>query len=90
MLEKEIEARVCEYAREKGVIAYKFTRYVIAKNGKPLRKWMPPLKGKNEWRKIGVESGWTVCVCNDISEAVLPVDLDYYVREVEKITNCLG
>ena len=53
-------------------------------------KWMPPLKGKNEWRKIGVESGWTVCVCNDISEAVLPVDLDYYVREVEKITNCLG
>jgi hypothetical protein len=41
-------------------------------------------------RKIGVESGWTVCVCNDISEAVLPVDLDYYVREVEKITNCLS
>lgn len=25
MLEKEIEARVCEYAREKGVLAYKFT-----------------------------------------------------------------
>ena len=65
-------------------------RYYIAKGGVTLHKWMPPLKGKNEWRKIGVESGWTVCVCNDISEAVLPVDLDYYVREVEKITNCLG
>lgn len=25
MLEKEIEARVCEYARGKGVLAYKFT-----------------------------------------------------------------
>ena len=65
-------------------------RYYIAKGGVTLHKWMPPLKGKNEWRKIGVESGWTVCVCNDISEAVLPVDLDYYVREVEKITNCLS
>ena len=25
MLEKQIEARVCEYARAKGVLAYKFT-----------------------------------------------------------------
>ena len=25
MLEKDIEARVCEYARSKGVLAYKFT-----------------------------------------------------------------
>ena len=25
MLEKQIEARVCEYARTKGVLAYKFT-----------------------------------------------------------------
>lgn len=25
MLEKEIEAKVCEYARNKGVLAYKFT-----------------------------------------------------------------
>jgi hypothetical protein len=25
MLEKEIEARVCEYAKSKGVLAYKFT-----------------------------------------------------------------
>lgn len=25
MLEKDIEARVCEYARAKGVLAYKFT-----------------------------------------------------------------
>jgi hypothetical protein len=25
MLEKEIESRVCEYARSKGVLAYKFT-----------------------------------------------------------------
>ena len=65
------------------------TRYYIAKGGKPLFKWMPPLKGKQEWRKIGVESGWGVQVCNDIKDAgKLPVDFDYYVREVEKL--CLG
>jgi hypothetical protein len=64
------------------------TRYYIAKGGKPLFKWMPPLKGKQEWRKIGVESGWGVQVCNDIKDATAPVDFEYYVREVEKL--CLG
>ena len=63
------------------------TRYYIAKGGGKLFKWMPPLKGKTEWRKIGVESGWGVQVCNDIRDAgKLPVDFDYYVREIEKLT----
>jgi hypothetical protein len=65
------------------------TRYYIAKDGGRLFKWMPPLKGKQEWRKIGVESGWGVQVCNDIRDAgKSPVDFDYYVREVEKL--CLS
>ena len=65
------------------------TRYYIAKDGGRLFKWMPPLKGKQEWRKIGVESGWGVQVCNDIRDAgKLPIDFDYYVREVEKL--CLS
>lgn len=65
------------------------TRYYIAEGGGRLFKYMPPLKGKTEWRKIGVESGWGVQVCNDITDAgKLPVDFDYYVREVEKL--CLG
>lgn len=64
------------------------SRYYIAKGGKPLRKWMPPLKGKTEWRGIGVESGWTVQICNDIKDATLPVDFGYYVKEVEKL--CLS
>lgn len=66
------------------------SRYYIAKGGKPLHKWMPPLAKKpGEWRCIGIESGWTVQVCNDIKDAgKLPVDFDYYVREVEKL--CLG
>ena len=65
------------------------TRYYIAEGGGRLFKYMPPLKGKTEWRKIGVKSGWGVQVCNDINDAgKLPVDFDYYVREVEKL--CLG
>ena len=65
------------------------TRYYIAEGGGRLFKWMPPLKGKSEWRKIGVESGWGVQVCNNINDAgKLPVDFDYYIREVEKL--CLG
>lgn len=61
------------------------SRYYIAKGGKPLIKWMPPLKGKTEWRQIAIESGWNVQVCNDIADATLPIDYDYYVKEVEKL-----
>jgi len=66
------------------------TRYYIAVGGGRLFKWMPPLAKKpGEWRKIGVESGWGVQPCNDIRNAgKLPVDFDYYIREVEKL--CLG
>jgi hypothetical protein len=63
------------------------SRYYIAKGGKPLNKWMPPLKAKpGVWRCIGVEAGWNVQVCNDIKDATLPVDFDYYIREIEKLT----
>jgi hypothetical protein len=52
---------------------------------------MPPLKGKQEWRQIGVESGWCVTPCNDITEARdAVIDLDYYAAEIEKITNGLS
>jgi len=66
------------------------TRYYIAEGGGRLFKWMPPLaKNPGIWRKIGVESGWGVQPCNNIKNAgKLPVDFDYYIREVEKL--CLG
>jgi hypothetical protein len=66
------------------------TRYYVAEGGGRLFKWMPPLaKNPGVWRKMGVESGWGVQPCNDIRDAgKLPVDFDYYIREVEKL--CLG
>lgn len=64
------------------------TRYYIAQGGGHLFKWMPPLaKNPGQWRKIGVESGWGVQPCNDIKDAgKLPIDFDYYIREIEKLT----
>jgi len=62
------------------------TRYYISKDGGYLFKRMPPLKGKTEWRKIGVESGWTVKTCNNVNEFDMSsVNYDYYIEEVEKL-----
>lgn len=67
------------------------TRYHIAKDGVRLFKIMPPLKGKTESRRIGVESGWNVKVCNDIRDADRgAVDHEYYIREIEKLVNRLS
>jgi hypothetical protein len=64
------------------------TRYIIAKNGGRLFKWLPPLKTKpGVWRKIGVESGWGVQPCNNIRDADgVQIDYEYYIREIEKLT----
>ena len=62
-------------------------RYYVSVGGESLTKVMPPLPKKpDHWRRIGVESGWTVCVCNDIRDAVLPVNYEYYRTEIEKLT----
>jgi hypothetical protein len=81
---------VSEVAGQEPVKQQNTCRYYIAKGGASLFKWMPPTARKpNEWRKIGVESGWGVQICNDIRDAgKLPIDFEYYIREVEKL--CLG
>jgi hypothetical protein len=61
------------------------SRYYVAKTGKHLTKWLPPMKGKTEWRSFGVEAGWDVQVCNDMADATEPVDFGYYVNEIEKL-----
>ena len=46
-----------------------------------------PLEKKpGVWRRIGVESGWTVCPCNHVRDAVLPINYQYYINEIEKLT----
>lgn len=76
-----------EYPGQQPQQLQNITRYIIAKDGGRLFKWLPPLKGKQEWRKIGVESGWGVQPCNNIRDADgVQIDYDYYIREVEKLT----
>jgi hypothetical protein len=61
-------------------------RYYVSEEGVTLTKIMPPLAKKPDvWRRIGVESGWTVCPCNHVRDAVLPINYEYYIAEVEKL-----
>lgn len=67
------------------------TRYYISKEGGALFKLMPPLKGKEEWRQIGIEAGWKVSVCNRINrDQEFDFDYEYYIREVEKLVLSLN
>jgi len=64
-------------------------RYYVAKGGVALTKIMPPLaKNPGVMRHFAVVSGWKVCPCNNIANATMDIDLDWYVNEVEKL--CLG
>ena len=60
-------------------------RYYIANDGMRLYKIMPPLEGSTDDRKIGLEVGWKVKMCNNINDFDGDVNLDYYENEAEKI-----
>jgi hypothetical protein len=63
------------------------TRYYVARGGFEMIKIMPPLaKEPTHWRHFRQQAGWRVCVANDLDDATLPIDHDYYVKEVEKLT----
>jgi hypothetical protein len=61
-------------------------RYYLSRMGGTMTKIMPPLAKKpDEWRRIAVQKGHTVCPCNNIEDAVLPVDFDWYIDEAAKL-----
>ena len=61
-------------------------RYYVSTEGGQLFKIMPPLAKKpDQWRRIGVESGWSVCPCNKIEDAVLPINVEYYIQQIEQL-----
>lgn len=66
------------------------TRYYISVMGLDLIKVMPPLKGKTEDRRIGIDTGWKVTPCNDMDHFIdADIEFEYYVREAEKLINPL-
>ncbi len=71
------------------------SRYYISVMGGDLIKLMPPTKtmtdaGKTDDRRIGINTGWKVSVCNDIKQ-FNPDDIEYdfYVKKVEKLVEPL-
>ena len=62
-------------------------RYYISKDGGYLTKIMPPLAKKPDvYRRIAVQSGYNVQPCNNIVHATAPIDHDWYMKEIEKLT----
>lgn len=64
-------------------------RYLVTVTGSELNKWMPPLKDKTEWRKIGIQKGRKVTVLNELPENLDDfrslIDYNFYINEVEKL-----
>lgn len=68
------------------------TRYYISTDGKPLSKIMPELPNKpgSGERTMGINVGKVATVCNDMRNHVVKnIDYQYYIDEVEKITEVL-
>lgn len=67
------------------------SRYYVSINGNQLTKKMPPLPKKpDEWRFIGIESGWKTTIANVVSDDVMQtmkhnINYEYYIQEVEKL-----
>ena len=64
-------------------------RYYPCKDGGNLVKIMPPLEGKDEERRIGIDKQWKVRTCNDISKFEWDIDYDYYIAEASKLIDAV-
>lgn len=69
-----------------GTVIQNTTRYYVSTDGHGLVKVMPPLKGKTDERRIGVQQGWMVTVVNDADLFRWDnVNWLFYITEAEKL-----
>lgn len=69
-----------------GTPLQRVTRYHIATDGQELFKVMPPLRGKTDARKMAVNKGWKVRICDDIRDFdPRTINYDWYIQEAEKL-----
>ena len=65
------------------------SRYLVTKRGKELIKIMPPLKGKENERKIAINKGWLTTIHNVVHHGVniydMDVDYDFYIQEAKEL-----
>lgn len=70
--------------------AQNVTRYLVTVDGGSLVKILPPLKGKTENRRIGIDVGWLTTMCNDLDNMpAFEIDYGYYVKEAKKLVDPL-
>lgn len=63
----------------------RITRFYVSTAGKSMFKIMPPLKQGGDERRNSICAGWLVTECNDISNAMNPINYEYYIKEAEKL-----
>ena len=55
-------------------------------DGVELVKIMPPLAKKpGVYRRIGIDVGWKVTPCNNIHDAIKPINYDYYIEKTNRL-----
>lgn len=61
-------------------------RYYACKSGSQLVKIMKPLAGKTEDRRLHIDDGWNMRICNEMKDYDrLEVDYDYYIEQAKKL-----
>lgn len=68
----------------------KTTRYYVSKIGSSLVKLMPPLQGKTDWRRIGINTSHSISVANNARQIDMSnIDYSYYIEEARKLVEPL-
>ncbi len=66
-------------------------RYYPATEGGKLVKLMPPLEGSEEWRRLGIDTEYSVLTCNNMQDFDwTKLNYDYYINEANKLVEGVG
>ena len=66
-------------------------RYYPSEDGGKLVKLMPGLKPGDDWRRLGIDTEWSVETCNNIKEFDWSkLNYDYYISEAKKLIAAVG
>lgn len=61
-------------------------RYYPSHEGGKLFKMMPPLEEGGDWRKLGIDTEYSVLTCNDMQDFDWSkLNYDYYITEAQKL-----
>ena len=61
-------------------------RYYPATEGGKLVKLMPPLDDGEEWRRLGIDTDYSVLTCNNMQDFDwTKLDYSYYITEAQKL-----